>query len=153
MLLEAEEASKLLVVLRIAQIREGVDAVHELPVAAVVGFTAGERRVQLEEAFRGAAGKPVLLDFYADWCVTCKEMEAFTFTDGAVRKRLDEMVKLQVDVTANLDAHKALLRRFGLFGPPGIVFFDRQGNEIKGLRVIGFQPADKFAATLDLVLN
>ncbi|MEK7230925.1 MAG: protein-disulfide reductase DsbD [Pseudomonadota bacterium] len=108
---------------------------------------------QLEEAIRGAAGKPVLLDFYADWCVTCKEMEAFTFTDSGVRKRLDEMVKLQVDVTANRDEHKGLLKRFGLFGPPGIVFFDRQGNEIKGLRVIGFQNADKFAATLDLVLN
>ena len=108
---------------------------------------------QLEEAIGAAAGKPVLLDFYADWCVTCKEMEAFTFTDGAVRMRLDEMVKLQVDVTANLDEHKALLKRFGLFGPPGIVFFDRQGNEIKGLRVIGFQSADKFAATLDLVLH
>ncbi len=108
---------------------------------------------QLEEAIRAAAGKPVLLDFYADWCVSCKEMEAFTFTDGAVRKRLDEMLKLQVDVTANLDEHKALLKRFGLFGPPGIVFFDRQGNEIKGLRAIGFQPADKFAATLDLVLS
>ena len=108
---------------------------------------------QLEETIRGAAGKPVLLEFYADWCVTCKEMEAFTFTDSGVRKRLDEMVKLQVDVTANRDEHKGLLKRFGLFGPPGIVFFDRQGNEIKGLRVIGFQNADKFAATLDLVLN
>ena len=95
----------------------------------------------------------VIVDFYADWCVTCKEMEAFTFTDGTVRRRLDEMVKLQVDVTANLDEHKALLKRFALFGPPGIIFFDRQGNEIKGLRVIGFQSADKFAATLDVVLR
>ena len=60
---------------------------------------------------------------------------------------------LQADVTQNLDEHKALLKRFGLFGPPGIVFFDRQGNEINGLRVIGFQPADKFAATLDLALR
>jgi thiol:disulfide interchange protein DsbD len=108
---------------------------------------------QLEAAIRTAAGKPVLLDFYADWCVTCKEMEAFTFTDAGVRKRLDEMLKLQVDVTENLDEHKALLKRFGLFGPPGIVFFDRPGNEIKGLRVIGFQPADQFAATLDLVMS
>ena len=123
------------------------------PAAQPVLFRRVSDLPQLEEAIRGAAGKPVLLDFYADWCVTCKEMEAFTFTDAGVRKRLDEMVKLQVDVTANLDEHKALLRRFGLFGPPGIVFFDRQGNEIKGLRVIGFQPADKFAATLDLVLN
>lgn len=123
------------------------------PAAQPVLFQRVSNLPQLESAIGAATGKPVLLDFYADWCITCKEMEAFTFTDSAVRKRLDEMVKLQVDVTANLDAHKALLKRFGLFGPPGIVFFDRQGNEIKGLRVIGFQGADKFAATLDLVLN
>ena len=108
---------------------------------------------ELERAIRASGGKPVLLDFYADWCVSCKEMERYTFPDDAVRARLGEMVKLQADVTANLDDHKALLKRFGLFGPPGIVFFDRQGNEIKGLRVIGFQPADKFAATLDLALR
>jgi thiol:disulfide interchange protein DsbD len=108
---------------------------------------------ELERAIRASGGKPALLDFYADWCVSCKEMERYTFSDDAVRARLGEMVKLQADVTANLDDHKALLKRFGLFGPPGIVFFDRQGNEIKGLRVIGFQPADKFAATLDLALR
>lgn len=108
---------------------------------------------ELEGAIQAAAGKPVLLDFYADWCVTCKEMESYTFTNDAVQSRLGEMVKLQADVTANLDDHKALLKRFGLFGPPGIVFFDRQGNEIRGLRVVGFQPADKFVATLDLVLR
>jgi len=123
------------------------------PAAQPLLFQRVSNLSQLEGAIGAAAGKPVLLDFYADWCVTCKEMEAFTFTDGAVRKRLDEMVKLQVDVTANLDEHKALLKRFALFGPPGIVFFDRQGNEIKGLRVIGFQSADKFATTLDLVLR
>jgi len=123
------------------------------PAAQPVLFKRVSNLPQLESAIGAAAGKPVLLDFYADWCITCKEMEAFTFTDGAVLKRLDEMVKLQVDVTANLAEHKALLRRFGLFGPPGIVFFDRQGNEIKGLRVVGFQNAAKFAATLDLVLN
>ncbi len=108
---------------------------------------------QLESAIRAAAGKPVLLDFYADWCVTCKEMERFTFANDAVQTRLGEMVKLQADVTENREEHRALLKHFGLFGPPGIVFFDRQGNEIKGLRVIGFQPADRFAATLDLVLR
>jgi len=63
------------------------------------------------------------------------------------------MAMLQADVTLNLDEHKALLKRFKLFGPPGIVFFDRQGNEINGLRVVGFQPAEKFAATLDLALR
>lgn len=123
------------------------------PAAQPVLFQRVSNLPQLERAIGAAAGKPVLLDFYADWCITCKEMEAFTFTDGAVRKRLDDMVKLQVDVTANLDEHKALLRRFSLFGPPGIIFFDRRGVEIRGLRVIGFQSADKFAATLDLVLR
>ncbi len=123
------------------------------PTSQPVLFQRVSNLPEIEEAIRAAAGKPVLLDFYADWCVTCKEMEAFTFTDGAVRKRLDEMVKLQVDVTANLDEHKGLLKRFGLFGPPGIVFFDRQGSEIKGLRLIGFQSAEKFAATLDRVLR
>ena len=108
---------------------------------------------ELESAIRAGAGKPVMLDFYADWCVSCKEMERFTFSDDAVKNRLAGMVALQADVTQNLDGHKALLKRFNLFGPPGIVFFDRQGNEIKGLRVVGFQPADKFAATLDLALQ
>ena len=69
------------------------------------------------------------------------------------RRGSSSMVTLQADVTANLDDHKALLKRFKLFGPPGIVFFDRQGNEIQGLRVIGFQAPDKFAAKLDLVLQ
>jgi thiol:disulfide interchange protein DsbD len=108
---------------------------------------------QLDSAIRAAAGKPVMLDFYADWCVSCKEMERYTFTDDAVRSKLAQMAILQADVTLNLDDHKALLKRFSLFGPPGIVFFDRHGGEINGLRVVGFQSADKFAATLDLALQ
>ncbi len=70
-----------------------------------------------------AAGKPVLLDFYADWCVSCKEMERLTFTDAKVRARMSEIVLLQADVTANNADDKALLKRFGLFGPPGIILF------------------------------
>ena len=108
---------------------------------------------ELEQAVRAAAGKPVMLDFYADWCVTCKEMERDTFSAGEVKTRLDQMVVLQADVTDNLDEHKALLKRFDLFGPPGIVFFDRRGEEVEGLRVVGFQAADRFAATLDTVLR
>lgn len=98
------------------------------------------------------ADRPVMLDFYADWCISCKEMERFTFTDPAVQARLRQMVLLQADVTANSDADKALLKRFGLFGPPGIIFFDRQGKEIQGQRVVGFQSADVFAAVLDKVV-
>ncbi len=95
-----------------------------------------------------APGKPVMLDFYADWCVSCKEMEHFTFSDERVKKQLDGMLLLQVDVTANSAEHKALLKRFSLFGPPGIIFFDAQGAEIKGLRVIGYQNAERFLKTL-----
>ena len=97
-----------------------------------------------------APGRPVMLDFYADWCVSCKEMEAFTFTDAKVRSVLDGMLLLQVDVTANSEEDRALLKRFSLFGPPGIVFFDPQGREIRGLRVIGYQNAERFLKTLSL---
>ena len=102
------------------------------------------------DAKLAAPGKPVMLDFYADWCVSCKEMEAFTFSEPSVKKQLDNMLLLQVDVTANTAEHKALLKRFSLFGPPGIIFFDAEGREIKGLRVIGYQNAERFQKTLSL---
>jgi thioredoxin:protein disulfide reductase len=122
------------------------------PVAAVA-FKRVNNLVELEQEIKNAGGKTVMLDFYADWCVSCKEMERFTFTDAQVQARLARMVKLQADVTANTPDHAALLKRFRLFGPPGIVFFDREGREIPGLRVIGFQPAAKFAAVLDQALD
>jgi thiol:disulfide interchange protein DsbD len=118
------------------------------PGARDVRFTRVGNLAELE-AKLAAAGKPVMLDFYADWCVSCKEMEAFTFTDAQVKAKLEGMLLLQADVTANSPEDKALLKRFSLFGPPGIIFFDRQGGEIPGLRVIGYQPADRFLATLD----
>jgi thiol:disulfide interchange protein DsbD len=98
------------------------------------------------------AGKPVMLDFYADWCVSCKEMERFTFSDPQVKARLGRMVLLRADVTANTPEDKALLKRFRLFGPPGIVFFDAKGREIDGLRVIGYQAPEKFIRALDVAL-
>ena len=91
-----------------------------------------------------------MLDFYADWCVSCKEMEALTFSDARIKPRMSGMLLLQADVTANTAGHKALLRRFQLFGPPGIIFFDAQGRELKGLRVIGYQNAERFLKTLEL---
>jgi thiol:disulfide interchange protein DsbD len=94
--------------------------------------------------------QPVMLDFYADWCVSCKEMERFTFSHPKVRAALAQMVLLQVDVTKNTPEDQALLKRYRLFGPPGIIFFDGAGREIPGLRVIGFQPADKFLQSLAL---
>ena len=99
------------------------------------------------------ATRPVMLDFYADWCVSCKEMEKFTFTDDQVASRMGQMLLLQADVTGNTEEDKQLLKRFKLFGPPGIIFFDQSGNEIEGQRVIGYQPADKFVLALDQALK
>lgn len=99
-----------------------------------------------------AAGQPVLLDFYADWCVSCKEMERFTFSDPKVRARLDGVVMLQADVTANNADDKALLKRFGLFGPPGIILFGADGRE-SPVRVIGYQSAGRFLASLQRALG
>jgi thiol:disulfide interchange protein DsbD len=90
-----------------------------------------------------------MLDFYADWCVSCKEMEKFTFVDPKVQAKLANTALLQVDVTANDAADKAMLKRFGLFGPPGIILFDAQGKEIADSRVIGYQNAEKFSTSLE----
>jgi len=118
-----------------------------------VAFQRVASVAELDSQIAAAAGKTVMLDFYADWCVSCKEMERYTFTDPGVQARLGGMVKIQVDVTAGTAEHRALLQRFRLFGPPGIVFFDGAGREIQGLRVIGYQPADKFTAVLDQALG
>src|SRR5258706_3885770 len=103
---------------------------------------------QLDTALAGANGKPVLLDFYADWCVSCKEMDRFTFNDPRIANKLAAMQLLRADVTANNAYDKALLKRFGLFGPPATIFFDGQGREVPGTRVIGFEPADRFLSSL-----
>ena len=120
---------------------------------APLSFTRVGSPAELDRAVSAAGGRPVMLDFYADWCVSCKEMEHYTFSDARVQERLAGLVKLQADVTGNAADHQALLRRFRLFGPPGIIFFDRQGREIRGIRVVGFQPAERFAAVLDRVLE
>ena len=102
----------------------------------------------LDKVLANTQGKTVMLDFYADWCVSCKEMEKFTFIDPKVKAALANTITLQVDVTANDDYDKAMLKRFRLFGPPGIIFFDKNGSEIADSRVIGFQDKDKFLASL-----
>ena len=103
---------------------------------------------QLDAALAAANGKPVLLDFYADWCVSCKEMDRFTFSDPRVANKLAGMQLLRADLTANNAEDKSLLKRLGLFGPPATIFFDDHGNELPGTRVIGFEPSNQFLTSL-----
>jgi len=117
-------------------------------VAPAVRFEPVRSVAELDAALK-TAGRPVVLDFYADWCVSCKEMERFTYTDGAVRSRMNGALLLKADVTANSEQDRALLKRFALFGPPGTIFFDAQGHELKPARVIGYQNATTFLRTLD----
>ncbi len=110
-------------------------------------FTPVRSSEELDAAIHGAK-RPVLLDFYADWCVSCKEMERFTFTDAAVQQRMSGALLLRADVTANSAQDRALLRRFHLFGPPATIFFDRAGHEIGAARLVGFQNTPRFLETL-----
>ncbi|MBZ2205883.1 protein-disulfide reductase DsbD [Massilia soli] len=103
---------------------------------------------QLDAALANTNGKTVMLDFYADWCVSCIEMEKLTFVDERVQAKLNNTLLLQVDVTANDEADKAMLKRFTLFGPPAIILFDNKGQEIADSRVIGYQAPDKFLNSL-----
>lgn len=107
---------------------------------------------ELEQHILQSKNKYVMVDFYADWCISCKEMERFTFTDAKVQSRLKDVVLLQVDVTAGTPDDSALLKRFKLFGPPGILFLDRQGREIQRIRLIGYQDTESFLAVLNAVL-
>jgi thioredoxin:protein disulfide reductase len=111
-------------------------------------FAPVRSSAELDSAVKAAA-KPAMLDFYADWCVSCKEMENLTFSDSRVQARLAQLNLLRADVTANNTDDQALLKRFKLFGPPGIIFFDAQGNEVA--RVVGYESAEQFLKSLDKV--
>jgi thiol:disulfide interchange protein DsbD len=115
---------------------------------APLAFQRIKTVAQLDAVLAQTGGKTAMLDFYADWCVSCKEMEKLTFVDAKVRDKLANTVLLQVDVTANDADDKAMLKRFGLFGPPGIILFDGKGTEVPGARVIGYQNAGQFHASL-----
>jgi thiol:disulfide interchange protein DsbD len=95
--------------------------------------------------------KLVLLDFYADWCISCKEMEVSTFADPEVIKELKQFVLIQADVTKNSADNQALLKRFGLFGPPGILIFNLDSQEQQSQRVIGYMPPQRFMDRLKQV--
>ncbi len=98
-------------------------------------------------------GKTAMLDFYADWCVSCLEMENYTFTDATVQAALSGTILLQADVTANDEEDQALLKRFGVFGPPTIVFFGKDGLQRNGYEVVGYMKAKEFAAHVRLALG
>jgi thiol:disulfide interchange protein DsbD len=105
-----------------------------------------ESIAQLETALAEARAthRPVMLDFTADWCVSCKEMEKYTFPDSQVISALKPYMLLRADVTANDDDDQALLKQFKSFGPPTIAFFDASGQAQESFKLVGFTPADKF---------
>ncbi len=123
------------------------DAEREAAHSAFIRIkTSAELDAKLARAV--ATKQPVMLDFYADWCVSCKELEKYTFSDPAVRAELARAITLQADVTAMDADDQALMQRFGIIGPPTIVFFDTGGSEQAAWRVVGFMPAAAFTAHL-----
>ncbi len=130
--------------------RGATDPLHPLQKAAARVDLPFQRIKSLENlnaevAAANAKGKTVMLDFYADWCVSCKEMEHDTFPQPAVRATLANTVWLQADVTANDATDQALLKHFGIFGPPTIAFYGTDGVERTQYRVVGFMKPEEFA--------
>jgi thiol:disulfide interchange protein DsbD len=125
------------------------EAEHELPFKRIKTVADLDR----ELAAASSQGKTAFLDFYADWCVSCKEMEAYTFTDAEVQAALSNTVWIQADVTANDEADQELLNRFGVFGPPTIIFFGTDGQQRSGYEVVGYMKAEDFVEHLQQALG
>lgn len=119
---------------------------------AALPFQQVKTVAELDERIHQSSGKYIMVKFYADWCVSCKEMERFTLSDSTVQARLQDTVLLQIDVTAGTVDDAALLKRFKLFGPPGILFIDRQGNDVPDIKIIGFLNKNDFLTVLNAVL-
>jgi len=128
--------------------RAETQAPATLQFSRVKDITDLDQRIAQARGQAQRRGQIVMLDFYADWCISCKEMERFTFSDESVKAKLKPVLLLQADVTANSEADQTLLKRYGLFGPPGILFFDAQGKELGDFRVTGFLDAAVFLKTL-----
>ena len=126
-------------------------AISKAEAAPTTMFTRIKDLAELDRKLAAANGKIVMLDFYADWCISCKEMERFTFSDPTVKARLKSAILLQADVTANSPEDKELLKKFGLYGPPGIMFFDAHGHEMTDFRLVGIQDTAQFTNTLQQV--
>jgi thioredoxin:protein disulfide reductase len=141
----------------------GNDPLRPIPQAALTGvgeapaqrlsFRTVTSVAQLETELAAArqAGRPVMVDFTADWCVSCKEMERYTFTADAVVNSLEPFVLLKIDVTANTPDDRELLQYFSSFGPPTIAFFDARGNRLDGFTLVGFVRANDFATHVNTV--
>lgn len=127
----------------------GLVGITKNPSISSLNFKRIHSISELEAQLNNARGKIVMLDFYADWCVACKELEEFTFSDPSVKKALENTVLLQADVTANSPEEVALLNKFKLFGPPGIVFYNKSGQEVAPLKVIGYQAPEGFIKVLN----
>jgi thiol:disulfide interchange protein DsbD len=129
----------------------GGDSIKE----TTLSFRAIKGLSGLHTQVRNAAaqGKPVMLDFYADWCVSCKELERDTFSDPQVQAALSDAILLRADVTANDTEDQELLKALGLFGPPALLFFGRDGNEHKELRIVGFIAAAPFETHVRRAMN
>jgi thiol:disulfide interchange protein DsbD len=122
-------------------------AAHALPFKQIKGVAG------LNAALDAARGKTVMLDFYADWCISCKEMETFTFSDPGVQQALSGSVLLQADVTPNDAQDTELYKHFAIIGPPSIMFFDKNGVELRNMRVVGYMPAEEFKAHIQRALQ
>jgi thiol:disulfide interchange protein DsbD len=115
---------------------------HELPFRTIKSVADLQREITMAQT----EGRTVLVDFSAKWCVSCKEMEKYTFTDSAVKTALDRTVLLRADVTENDADDQALLKHMGIIGPPTIAFYGLNGQERANYRVVGFMKADEFAS-------
>jgi thiol:disulfide interchange protein DsbD len=141
----------------------GHDIMHPLPdwrSSGIATETTGENLFQrvttlaeVEASLESARAqhKPAILDFYATWCTDCVRMEKGVFTDARVRERLGDFVLVQADVTENDDNARAIKDRFGVFGPPAMLIFDANGNEMRDLRFYGYKSVDEFLAHLAAV--
>ena len=126
--------------------------IHQIgDVSFVVIHSPAELDAQLSKAKQ--ENKLVLLDFYADWCISCKEMEVNTFANPEVSKELKQFVLVKADVTNNSPDNQALLKRYGLYGPPGILIFNQQSEELSALRVIGYMPPQRFLEQLQKIVR
>ncbi|MFM0631596.1 protein-disulfide reductase DsbD [Paraburkholderia xenovorans] len=128
--------------------RASSSATGNLDANATVRFEAVRTNAELDQALKAADGQPVMVDFYADWCISCKELERFTFADSRVVSEFAHWKLLRIDVTKNTAEDTAMLRRFGLFGPPALIFYDRSGRQQADAQLAGFVGADAFLAHL-----